>query len=149
MKKHITCMLLMSTAGVCMAQSGVSSGGSDFSSTELQLSATIGQPAYSTHTSTDIIVTEGIQQVSLDVVSGQKSVNNLSLKVYPNPATHELRISSEAEWEFAVTNSAGVTVKNGKVKPDVVIDFHSMNSGTYTVLFTNTQESQSFNIIKQ
>lgn len=70
----------------------VSSGGGYFSSDNLTVSWTIGEPVISTLTSTDLILTQGFQQGNLfgTDVPLDPSLNSYTFKMYPNPALNKV-----------------------------------------------------------
>ena len=80
--------------------------------------------------------------------SGLNSIENqdISIIVYPNPATHNLTISTTEPTEISICTINGIVILNKVVDKEQLIDLTNFASGVY---FVRTSEGQTVKFIKE
>jgi transforming growth factor-beta-induced protein len=76
-----------------------------------------------------------IDAVLIDPTASLEEINNLTITMYPNPATDFITINSDENGNYTIIDIMGAVVANGVVSNDKV-NVSSLNSGTYFVNFT-------------
>jgi hypothetical protein len=73
-------------------------------------------------------------------------IKNISIAIYPNPATHTLNLvtNEEKTLPFSVANSLGQVVLRGLVKTAIEVDIQSLGAGLYTLVC----DSQTVRFVK-
>jgi hypothetical protein len=91
--------------------------------------------------------TECLSVVRLSIEENQ----NQTLKVYPNPATSSITISSESNIvgkSFTILNQLGQVVISGEIKhQDMVVNLTNLSAGVYVINISGESQS-SFRIVK-
>ena len=103
----------------------------------------------------EIIIGEGVIQNDVIVVPYGISVENLNIRVYPNPASHFLNITSDLEIEgykvhvFDLTGVLALSVKSNQLQSGK-IDISGLAIGTYMLQILNQQDQplKQFKILK-
>ncbi len=87
--------LIIAGSDLC-AQEAVLTAGGEAHDTEGSVSYSIGQLAYRSYPGDDGLIVEGVQQAyEIYMVTRLEQNAGVSLKVYPNPATDELRLVAD------------------------------------------------------
>lgn len=118
MKKYITFLLLIT--GICLIGSAqslerqvISATGSYSTSSNLQLSSTVGEPVIETLINGSITLTQGFQQPDRNGNVGIEDLGVvLDYQIFPNPTTGKLFITLESSK--ALTISLSLTDLNGR-----------------------------------
>jgi hypothetical protein len=137
------------------AQEVVTSSGGYAASTSAIITWTIGEPVTETMTGTNTILTQGFNQGDLliTLIKGPE-LPGLVLKVFPNPANDNLRISAgNAEIEnlkYVLIDMRGKVVAENRLSgSESDISVSGLAPSTYLLkIFQNKKEIGVFKIIK-
>jgi len=77
---------------------------------------------------------------------GSDSFDMADAQVYPNPTSDLIHISTEAPYEFVITDLLGKTLKNGEVFGQ--IDLSNLPSGSYILQLRTGTSIQTTRILK-
>lgn len=158
--KKLKCTaVLLSGLGmsVVLAQESVNTTGGNLSGTSGSVSYSVGQIVYTTNTGSNGSVAGGIQQpYEISVVTGIKEVNeiNLSVSVYPNPATDylilEVTDSELSALHFHLYDISGTVLQNVKItNNETRIVMSNLEPGAYFVkVIRGKTELKTFKVIK-
>lgn len=89
-----------------------------------------------------------VQNVASCTGVDQLSTNNGSYKVYPNPFSDEINITSKEEVDVTVYNSIGQLVKQIKFKDKTVIHTSELPKGVYMLFVKGQSGTQSYKVVK-
>jgi hypothetical protein len=140
------------------AQESVNSTGGNASGSSGSASYSVGQIVYTTRTGTNGSVAEGVQQpYEISVVTGVEKAKeiNLSVTVYPNPATDYLQLKIESEklkdLSFQLWDINGKLLQSGKITGNQTsIVMGNLVPATYVVkVMSNNQTIKTFQVIKK
>lgn len=122
-------------------QYSVNSGGALQSQNGITMSTSLGQNSINTFQSTNIIITQGFQQVLNMYLVGSKEEKIISdkIKLYPNPThdgiTVEIDESISNNWDFEIFGTNGNRLQNGKIGSGVMkISVAHLPVGQYNFL---------------
>ncbi len=161
MKNSLILILLISVGmgarGQSLERQVIGSGGAYMAASWGSLSATTGEVAVTT-LSSSLVLTQGFQQpLPSDVAVYNVQPNNISVKVYPVPASAQINI--------AITNSGGSNYKvtlfdmpgrqlqlpyqdlSSGTETMYVYDIHSLAAGAYLILVSD-EHNQNVKTIK-
>ena len=152
-------ILLVAFRPVCLhAQEAIPAAGGDATGNGGSVSYSIGQVDYSTNTSTNGSVSEGVQQpYEIFVITGTEVLPSVSLscKVFPNPITDFLILSvgesEKKDLSYRLSDLNGRVIASSKVIDEQTkIQMGTLRDGNYflTVVRNNT-EIKTFKIIKK
>lgn len=131
----------------------IASAGSSFSSINLQVGQTVGEPVVSDEATIHIHLSQGFQQyVQLpNSIDEQDIVDDFSL--YPNPVSDDLTISfsstERSDWQIDVTNVLGKVMAGSteslsdRSAAKVTLDCSQYPRGVYFVRLVNQKSRQS------
>ncbi len=83
-------------------------------------------------------------------VTGTVSVaeNTAEVNLYPNPATHTVRVNSPANATIAIYNMTGALVYSElSVATSTLIDVEALNTGVYQVVVTENNTTSTTRLI--
>ena len=146
---YMLTIMLAGVSGATMAQSLdneiISAGGHFGNNAGGTLSATLGESFTNTLTSQNLMLTQGFQQ-PMFVITGITTVGDQKLKVrvYPNPTSDYLYITSDEEGlSFSILDLAGTEMAVGKLS--LSENFISLNQYSVGVFFVKVySESKHF-----
>ncbi len=150
-------LLLSLSLTTVNAQEATTASGGDASGSGGSVAYSVGQIVYSTYTSTNGSVAQGVQQpYEISVVTSIAGATgiNLDLKAYPNPTSDylTLRISNfnNENLSYQITDINGKLVEVKKIEGDETsIAMNHLVSATYFLqVKQNNKEVKTFIIIK-
>lgn len=125
----------------------IASTGDYASTSNLQVSYTVGEAVIATGTSSSIIITQGFQQPTASSVGIEEMEQGLSVNVYPNPVADILTLEINAANDLTVNatvynlqgQKTGVSFSNLKVNGTLktTLDVSVLSIGQYLISFTN------------
>ncbi|MCF8309357.1 MAG: T9SS type A sorting domain-containing protein [Bacteroidales bacterium] len=147
-------------AQVSIERDVVASGGSSYSSVNLQVDQTIGELSVSTLSSGDVMIAQGFHQYfeKPNAIPEQNLVDDFNL--YPNPVSDDLTItfssSTQSEWNIHITNPMGSVMPGSseilttREEKRVTIDCRDYPRGVYFVRLLSKEADQemSYKFIK-
>ena len=154
--KFVVVILSLMLVSTLQAQQVISSAGTTFTGTGVQLSWTIGEPVIETFTAGSTTLTQGFHQSKLTVTAIEPlSLTGIDLSVYPNPVSAELKLSVSGNLngnlDYRLFDMTGKMIITKKIdhQPEL-INMMNYQSGTYLLkVFRNENESlQTFKIVK-
>ncbi len=159
MKKRtiILTMLLFAVVIITKAQEAIPATGGEANGSGGSVSYTVGQVVYTTGTGTNGSITEGVQQpYEISVVTEIEEAKgiNLSVSVYPNPATDYLTVKVEnyktANLLYQVFDINGKLLQTVKATgQETKIETSNLVPSNYFVkVLNNKKEIKVFKIIK-
>lgn len=135
-------------AQVQLERQVVASGGQSASSANLQLDYTIGEAVVATHSSANLILTQGFQQPTQKPVGIAVPEWNADIKAFPNPTADAviLEVSSSDRLDLLVEvfDIQGRQVPGTGIRMNVdgtattTLDFSAMAAGQYLVRLRDT-----------
>lgn len=136
-------------------QNTVSSGGEAIG-TNGTISYSIGQVDYVSETNLSGSVYQGVQQpYSITVVTGEEVLNiDLEMKIYPNPAVHQLTLLANAfdshQYLYQLIDINGIMLQSGNVlNKETKILMHQYQTAIYLLkIIENNIEVKTFKIVK-
>lgn len=158
MKKNLIILVLAVSYFSAIAQNYnlqlVSSAGDSYQNENFLIDWSVGEIAIETFQSESLILTQGFHQGSLEISTLiNHSDLNISMKVYPNPTSSYIYLTTEAtneKLQVIITSLIGTTIFSGEINnSNWKFDFSNYASGTYILLISsNKQTLKSFKIIK-
>lgn len=148
-------LILINSSITCAQQNTITSGG-EATGSGGSATFTIGQIDYSTATGSGGTLTEGLQQpYEIMVISGIEETDiNLSLSVYPNPATDFVVLSVEhsnlQNMTYLLYDLQGKIIEKQKLNSSQTsISMVELANGVYFIKVLNKNaEVKNFKIIK-
>ncbi len=154
--KHLALLCLICfLSSVLKAQEVITTSGGYGSSASAKVTWTIGEPVTETVTGTNSILTQGFNQGDLILtIIKDPELSGLSIKVYPNPATDNLKVSvydSELDYlDYILFDIKGQIIQKNKlngVQSDIPMG--NLAPSTYFLkIYKNNTEITIFKIIK-
>jgi len=120
-----------------LARQVVASGGGQYEGASFSVYNTVGQTAFATFTTTDVILFQGFQQAFLsDLTLITEDANRTEWNVYPNPCTDRLIFSIENEKATQMRVEifdahGGMVYSTEAVRPIVEINSNILLPGYY------------------
>lgn len=155
-KPFITISLLTVFCVNLSAQEAVVAAGNIHQGEATSISWTLGELAIETLAAGDLILTQGMQQSTLTVVTVEEHpFMNLHINAYPNPTADFLNISIEneipADAVYSIYEMSGRLLAREALEfNNQVISFNSYKSGVYFLrIMVGNQPVKSFKIVKQ
>lgn len=140
----------------------VASAGANASNSDISISWTMGEPAFTTlGNDQGFMITQGFQQGDLFLTAIDEIENDMSLsiKVYPNPtkSTFNILVSTETNFEsrtaIEIIDITGrrvdFTVANIIPGTPYLVDARNLNVGLYIVKIINGNKTQVVKLIKE
>lgn len=125
----------------------IASTGGFSSTSNLQVSYTVGQTVTATGISSSLIVTQGFQQPNASSVGVEELESGLSVNVYPNPVSDNLVVEINATNALTINatvydmqgRQTGIAVSNLKVNGTLkqTLDVSALSAGQYLISFTD------------
>lgn len=138
------------------AQHGTMATGGDAANASGSVSYSIGQIAYSSLSSAQGTVNEGVQQpYEWLVMSAPDEEADLSATLLPNPTNAGVTIQLDAPLteplNYTLLDAAGRTVRSAQVtSAQFVVPMEDLRSATYTIVLATKQNAvATFRVIKQ
>jgi len=145
------------------AQTSTNASGVETSGINGSVNYTIGQVVYSTHSTTNMNVTEGVQQpyeISETIGIEDKDLTLLSISAFPNPTINFLKLkiddsatSSLKKMKYELFDINGKLIKQEIIQKGIktfLIDMSNCTSSTYLLRVLNENKSiKEFKIIKK
>ncbi len=139
------------------AQESLNTTGGNASGSGGAVSYSIGQVVYTTHTSTDGTLTQGVQQPYEILVTGIEDIKGISLTmaIYPNPTTDFLQLSIAKgqfkDLSYQLFDINGKLLQNKQlINVDTYIDMSAYVASTYFVSVLKCgQPIKEFKVIKR
>lgn len=158
-KKLLLNVILLLCFGLTglQAQESISTAGGNIAGSGGSVSYSVGQVVYTTGTGINGSVAHGVQQpYEISVVTGLEETNaiNLSISVYPNPASDNLILSidkfNNPGIYYQLYNINGMLMQDGSITDNQTkIDMSSFAPATYFVkVIKEDREIKTFKIIK-
>ncbi len=156
-KKNLTVFLLFAVYTINAQETVVASGG-DASGIKGSSSYSIGQPVYSTNSSENIIVSQGVQNAyEISEILNRKDAitSNLKFTVYPNPTADIVNLKTENIDDgilfYQLYSVSGQLLSNDKITENTTsIAMRNFPNGTYFLKVIQNEESiKTFKIIKK
>jgi hypothetical protein len=156
--------LFAGIAGFSSAQSieraVVSSQGEVKSASGIELSYTVGESVVTTETNSTLIISQGFQQgypqVEDTTTSSEEFVQDLNLKLYPNPSQNQVFVSDVASRSFSLSvfDDLGKMVHAQNLElnqNEQHIDLSNWSVGTYHFRFVDQDTKQviHYQVVKQ
>ncbi|MGB0850391.1 MAG: T9SS type A sorting domain-containing protein [Bacteroidia bacterium] len=130
----------LTTFGQTIDRSVVSSGGKLVSNSSMLLEYTVGEVAVTEYSRSSIVITEGFNQAEDKKSNTSVSTvnSNGSVKVYPNPASKILTISTKDGYNGAIFDISGQKVMEvSAIAGQTIIDVSDLTSGVYLLRLTD------------
>jgi len=156
--KTIGLIILVLLSLAAKGQHQVVSAAGDFDRNESgSVSWTLGQVVTNTLSGSEIIVTQGFQQISLEVVTSARHDIEVQsqVKAYPNPVANQITLEmgkmENLALSFELYNLQGQLIKKKKIDTNYQrINMESEPSGEYLLRILSDEEPvESFKIIKR
>jgi len=154
-RKCLACaLLLMALVGSLSAQSLINTSGNSVKTEKVQLQWSIGEVAIESLIGNSVILTQGVHQVWMDLVSVQTfSKDDFTVKAYPNPVRRELQIELQgnkpANMELRLYGVAGKLVYTKKIsmlEEQLAISFSRYDAGIYHLILLNSSGEKLKNL---
>jgi len=156
-------LLTISLLWVVLVQTSTNASGVETSGINGSVNYTIGQVVYSTHSTTNMNVTEGVQQpyeISETIGIEDKDLTLLSISAFPNPTINFLKLkiddsatSSLKKMKYELFDINGKLIKQEIIQKGIktfLIDMSNCTSSTYLLRVLNENKSiKEFKIIKK
>lgn len=156
-KKHQVILVLLAALSInAHAQEVVATSGGFGTTASAKVTFTIGETITETITSTGVALTQGFNQGELVITIVRDSeINGLNLKVFPNPTTDIVNITSDTEGidnlRFVVIDLFGRKLRDEKlVLPMTQFTVSELKSGIYLLkVLAGNKEIGIYRIIKK
>ena len=159
MKSKLIFILIFFTLpfSTLFGQQVISSGGTNFKGTSVELSWTIGEPVIETYSNSNTILTQGFHQSDFKVTAiDEISLPGYELAVYPNPVSQklnlEIRKGDLENLSYDLFNTKGKLMQRSLFfELPGQVNMESYSSGTYLLKISDNKGNplQSFKIIKK
>jgi len=133
----------------------IATAGDYFTSTNNNLSWTLGESVIETYSSTNNILTQGFQQSSYTITSVGENMNSVSsVFVYPNPASNFINICTESTemkiMKVDLLTIAGKSVHSETFQNKLQLDLSGYSNGLYfiRVFDDNNNSVKTFKLLK-
>tara|TARA_B100000780_G_scaffold264553_1_gene219297 strand:- start:765 stop:1244 length:480 start_codon:yes stop_codon:yes gene_type:complete len=155
-KKIKLSILLLCFGGALNAQSANTASGGEATGTGGSVSYSIGQIAYTSNTSDNGTVSQGVQQpYEIYTVGIQETALEITLSVFPNPTVNDLTLQignyNNEELSYQLYDMQGRLLNTGKVTETLTpIETAQLPSSTYfiNVVDQKSKKIQTFKVIK-
>jgi len=132
----------------------ISSAGSTFQSQNNSLNFSVGETIIGSMTSEDYSIQLGNGYYpSLDLEALSIESYDINIKVFPNPSSEFIFISSTENtlYELTILNLNSKLIHKGEYRKDESINIQNLTPGTYivTIIDNFNQKSNSYKIIKK
>jgi hypothetical protein len=154
MKSTLHIFIAFITSNFIFSQENIVSSGNSITGPNGSASYTVGQIAYNYLSDSTTNISEGLQQ-PIEVITlsfDNFDVNANLIKVYPNPITDFITLSTETSFNgsYALYDLQGKLLEEKKITGvENRIDFQNLSIGVYILnVFSNTNLKKQFKIIK-
>lgn len=132
----------------------ISSSGSTFQSQNNSLNFSVGETIIGSMTSEDYSIQLGNGYYpSLDLEALSIESHDINIKVFPNPSSEFIFISSTENtlYELTILNLNSKLIHKGEYRKDESINIQNLTPGTYivTIIDNFNQKTNSYKIIKK
>lgn len=132
----------------------ISTAGGSFENSSGSISFTVGECIIATHSSNDIIITQGFQQAKLTIVNiPDLKFFDFEISAYPNPVKDFviLRIEKPQGFTYKICDMSGRIIKIGNIlSTESEISFSDLSPSIYIIkLYRSEEEIEAFKIIKR
>jgi hypothetical protein len=152
MKKLFIILLILNNLNT-QAQRVISNAGGDFTSNNFTLSWTLGEAVTQTLTSTNFILTQGVQQPTIITVGTYiPQIDNYTLNVYPNPTSDYVYIKTTdySNLNYKVYDLNGRLLAADVLNENTRVEFKNYPTAIYFVnIHNNNSVVKTFKIVKQ
>lgn len=159
--KHLIIVGLALLPASLMAQSAerqvIATLGGYTEAGNVAVSSTVGEAVIHTHAEAELILTQGFQQYSFWPVGISNPDKEISMNIYPNPATDEVVLSMQLNqpmtMQYRLFNLQGQLMHNAQIpaqQTEYSINVSNLAAGQYLLQVYSTDEAvrQSFQIQK-
>ena len=156
MQKYLFLITFFATSNFTQAQESVNSIGGVITGSGGTVSFSIGQMVYTTDSKEAGSVVQGIQRpYKITTTDIKKLDNNISFKAYPNPASDDLFLETNAfrneKLNYQLYDMQGKLIMTNPIEiPKTQINMRALAVGAYVIHIynTNNQPIQTIQIIK-
>jgi len=149
-------LILFIDCHIVLPQQVISSMGGNLLTESGSISFTLGEPVINTISTTNGIITQGYQQPWLKAISNYtNSTNSAYIKVYPNPTTDILYLSTQIDGmsniKFVLTNFTGRVFFTTIIDSELTeVDFSHFLPGIYILMvYEHHMIMGTYKIVKQ
>lgn len=146
MKIYITLILFCANFMISNAQNIISSGGNLYTSNNLMISTTIGEPIIETFSDNDIILTQGFQQPQLKIVGIQNYTQEVLATVYPNPTNSSIILQTKniQNLSYQLQSIDGKILQHSTINKDLTkISMEQLPANLYLLRLFSKEEKVS------
>ena len=151
--RYILIGLLSILVFISNAQDLISTGGDFFQMESGSISFTIGEPIIETLGNEDHILTQGFQQSSRDITTGNNELEYLSINIYPNPTTDyvTVELSEIEELDYQLYDLNGILINQGQISQiETTISLNNYIPSIFILkLIDNNLGNRTFQIVKK
>lgn len=132
----------------------IGSGGDHYANPNAQISWTLGEIQTETVVNGSTQLTQGFHQVTLAVTAVEDFLQELAVRVFPNPVSDILHVEAEDATQKMGVKLFDLTGKQLQAQPSffqsTTLDFSTYARGTYYLQLTdgNGKPIKTFNILK-
>lgn len=151
MKKNYLLFLVIISFFKGYGQFVVSNSGSSFVNSNIKLDYTIGEVLTSTLDNNGYLVTQGFHQISWSILSSNNILNEVNIKIFPNPTSDYLNICSEISSDILVEifNVNGQKLFKSSENTSHTIDVSNFSKGVYIInVYIQNQLSKTVKLLK-
>ena len=154
MKTLFIIQLFLLAAFMVSAQELISSAGETKVISGIEISWSLGEPVIETVSGGATVLTQGFHQSKL-TVTALEEIENLNLKVYPNPTSEFVVIqfsTPDKISSYSLFDLSGKLLDNSKINATTTyVNLNKLASGSYLLKIDdkNAQRLQTFKIIKK
>ncbi len=153
-KKHFLILLGFIIPLITNAQEVVTTSGGSMSDNNILANWTIGEPITETYSNNNSIITSGINQPLLKIISSVENIQNkIEFSIYPNPTSQivTIKYSGQLPVIAKVLSINGQVFSNKQInETSSQFDFSTYAKGIYLIEITEQRgKSNTYRIVKQ
>ena len=145
--------IILTTSG--QAQTSANTSGGDATGSGGTAAYSIGQVVYTSNTTSATSITQGVQQgYDITTVGISTTEKNISLNVYPNPTTDNLKLEITEtvgkNLSYTLTDAQGKQIKTGLINENEThIEMKALANGIYFIQVNEkTKNLKTFKVVK-
>ena len=145
--------ILLATSS--QAQTSSNTAGGDAAGSGGTVAYSIGQVVYTSNISGATSIMQGVQQgYDITTVGISATDKNISLAVFPNPTTEDLKLEIDEivgkNLSYTLTDAQGKQIKTGAIKENKThIEMKALANGIYFIQVNETTKSlKTFKVVK-
>jgi hypothetical protein len=159
--KNLLLFLILAATHICFGQttnlSLISSSGDDYTSSNQQISWSLGEVATETYGNENTLLTQGFHQYSYTITSvNEPTVTDLKINVFPNPSNDFVTVQISQSTQQLVNYSIVLTDLQGKQLMNQVLsgdnlrlNLSELAVGSYFIIVLEADRTlQTFKILK-